>query len=235
VKQITIRLLCPSCQDHNIVKNGRKGYGNKQNFLCKRCGRQFIGDHALDYKGCHSSLTSSIKRAFVRGSGIRDIAYIFNISIGKVLSQLLKSKVSLAPKQDYYEELEVDELWTYVGGKKNKKWLIYLYHRATGEIVAWVFGKRNLKTVKALRKRMKSLAIGFGTICMDNWKSFKTGFQDCNCKIGKEGTKGIEGNNCRLRHRIRRAFRKSCNFSKKMENHIIAFEMAFFYINFGYI
>ncbi len=34
-----------------------------------------------------------------------------------------------------------------------------------------------------------------------------------------------------MRHRIRRAFRKSCNFSKKVENHVIAFELAFFYIN----
>ncbi|MGB3848355.1 MAG: IS1 family transposase, partial [Tunicatimonas sp.] len=32
-----------------------------------------------------------------------------------------------------------------------------------------------------------------------------------------------------------RAFRRSCNFSKKMENHVIAFELAFFYINFGFV
>ncbi|MCI5157434.1 MAG: IS1 family transposase [Candidatus Electrothrix sp. AUS1_2] len=60
-------------------------------------------------------------------------------------------------------------------------------------------------------------------------------FKADNNIIGKENTKGIEGNNCRLRHRIRRAFRKTCCFSKKLYNHIKAFDLAFFYINHGYV
>ena len=52
---------------------------------------------------------------------------------------------------------------------------------------------------------------------------------------GKKNTVGIEGNNCRLRHRIRRAVRKTCCFSKCLRNHIKAFRLAFFYINFGKI
>jgi putative transposase len=46
---------------------------------------------------------------------------------------------------------------------------------------------------------------------------------------------GIEGNNCRLRHRIRRAFRNTCHFSKIIRNLLNAFNLAFFYINFGYM
>ncbi|MDR1956966.1 MAG: IS1 family transposase, partial [Treponema sp.] len=46
--------------------------------------------------------------------------------------------------------------------------------------------------------------------------------------VGKEHTVGIAGNNCRLRHRIRRAFRRTCCFSKKLRNHWKAFDMAFF-------
>ncbi|MDR0714048.1 MAG: IS1 family transposase, partial [Bacteroidales bacterium] len=38
-----------------------------------------------------------------------------------------------------------------------------------------------------------------------------------------------------LRHRIRRAFRKTCCFSKKLFNHFKAFNLAFFYINFGFV
>ncbi len=123
----------------------------------------------------------------------------------------------------------------YVGEKSNKVWLIYAYHRSSGEIVAWVFGKRNYKTAKALREKIKALGISYDLIAIDDWKSFKKAFRADMCRIGKEFTKGIEGNNCRLRHRIRRAFRRSCNFSKKLENHIIAFELAFFYINFGFV
>ncbi|MDR1929181.1 MAG: IS1 family transposase, partial [Treponema sp.] len=57
---------------------------------------------------------------------------------------------------------------------------------------------------------------------------------DCH-DVGKEHTVGIEGNNCRLRHRIRRAFRRTCCFSKKPYNHLKAFDMAFFYINYGFV
>ncbi|MDR1315854.1 MAG: IS1 family transposase, partial [Spirochaetales bacterium] len=46
---------------------------------------------------------------------------------------------------------------------------------------------------------------------------------------------GIEGNNCRMRHRIRRAFRRTCCFSRKLFNHWKAFDMAFFYINYGFV
>ncbi|MDR1029712.1 MAG: hypothetical protein LBL76_02425 [Treponema sp.] len=52
--------------------------------------------------------------------------------------------------------------------------------------------------------------------------------------IGKKYTVGIEGNNCRMRHRIRRAFRRTCCFSKKLFNHLKTGEMAFFYINYGF-
>ena len=46
--------------------------------------------------------------------------------------------------------------------------------------------------------------------------------------INTKTAKGIEGNNCTIRHRVRRAFRRSCNFPKKLENHFKAFDLAFF-------
>ncbi|MDO4783321.1 MAG: IS1 family transposase, partial [Capnocytophaga felis] len=138
-------------------------------------------------------------------------------------------------KQLFYNSLQVDELWTFVGKKKNKKWLIYAYSAETKEIVAWQWGKRNKKTARKLREKLKKLGVKFGQICTDNWEAFVSVFQEDNHKIGKKYTTDIEGNNTRLRHRIRRAVRKTCCFSKKLENHFKAFEMVFFYINFGYI
>ena len=61
----------------------------------------------------------------VRGIGIRDIAIVEKVSVKKVLSTLVNSNHILKPKQNHYDSLEVDEFWTYVGNKKNKKWLIY--------------------------------------------------------------------------------------------------------------
>jgi IS1 family transposase/transposase-like protein len=231
---IKITLYCPACQSTKIKKNGSKCY-KKQNYLCKNCGRQFIGDHALTYKGWHSELIHKILLMLVRGVGIRDIAVIEKISIKKVLSTLVNSNHVLKPKQSHYDSLEVDEFWTYFGNKKNRKWLIYAYHRASGEIVAFVWGKRNLKTAKALRVRLSEPGITFDKVYSDKWESFCGAFASDNHETGKANTVGIEGNNCRLRHRIRRAFRKTCCFSKKMYYHLKMFNLAFFYINYGYI
>jgi IS1 family transposase len=112
--------------------------------------------------------------------------------------------------------------------KSNKVWLIYIYDRESGEIAACVLGKRNLKTARLLRKKLSELGITFTRICTDDWKSFCTAFNADNHVIGKKNTMGIEGDNCRLRHRIRRAFRKTCCFSKKMVNHFKAFDLACF-------
>ena len=231
---IKIILYCPNCQSSKIKKNGKKSY-KKQNYLCKSCGRQFIGDHALSYKGCHSSLIQRILKMLVRGVGVRDIAEIESISTNKVLSVLVNSNHIITPQQQHYDKLEVDEFWTYVGKKKNKVWLIYAYHRDTGEIVGYVWGKRNRKTAKKLRDKLKMSQVSYEMVYTDNWDSFVSVFQKDNHIIGKENTQGIEGNNCRLRHRIRRAFRKTCCFSKKLANHFKAFDLAFFYINYGLV
>ena len=74
-----------------------------------------------------------------------------------------------------------------------------------------------------------------GLVVSGKWDSFIAVFQEDNHIVGKENTQGIEGNNCRLRHRIKRAYRKICCFSKKLFNHLKAFDLAFFYINYGFI
>ena len=124
---------------------------------------------------------------------------------------------------------------TYVGKKSNKIWLIYAYHKDTGEIVAYVWGKRDIKTAEKLRKKIRRSGISYESIGTDDWQSFLSVFAEDAHDAGKEFTVGIEGNNCTLRHRIRRVFRRTCCFSKKLGNHLKAFNMAFFYINYGYV
>jgi insertion element IS1 protein InsB len=106
---------------------------------------------------------------------------------------------------------------------------------ATDKIVAWEFGKRDYNTAKKLRNKITQLGLTFSAIATDNWDSFSQVFKLDNQIIDKKYTLGIEGNNCRLRHRIRRAVRKTCCFSKIMFNHLKAFRLAFFYINFGHV
>jgi transposase-like protein len=58
--KIEFTLKCPNCLGIHIVKNGIKKYG-PQNYLYNECGKQFIGDHALDYNGYHSGLKHRIE------------------------------------------------------------------------------------------------------------------------------------------------------------------------------
>ena len=117
--QIQITLTCSQCSAVNIVKNGINTT-NKQNYLCNDCNCQFIADHNLSYCGCASELTKRITKMLVRGCGITDIAEIEEVSIKKVLSVLTGTHVVLEPKKAHYDQLEVDEFWTYVGKKKKK-------------------------------------------------------------------------------------------------------------------
>ncbi|WP_422119870.1 transposase, partial [Kingella kingae] len=57
-------------------------------YFCKDCCRNFIGDHNLTYKGCHSKADEQVWRMTVRGCGIRDIAAITGYSKDKVQAAL---------------------------------------------------------------------------------------------------------------------------------------------------
>ena len=232
--KILIELTCPHCNSPNIVKNGKKS-NHTQNYLCKACSKQFISEVARTYKGTFFYITNMIKMMLVRGMGIRDIRIILQISIEKVLKTLRTSEYQILPAKTHYDCLEIDEFWTYVGKKQHKQWLIYAYHRQTREIVAYVWGKRDLETAKTLRRRLKQRGVTYDYVAMDTWESFLSAFSEDKKLVGKEYTKGIEGNNCKLRHRIRRAFRKTCCFSKSLINHLKAFDLAFFYCNYAYI
>jgi IS1 family transposase len=98
-----------------------------------------------------------------------------------------------------------------------------------------VWGNRDIKTAEKLKERIQELGISYDLIATDNGDSFLAVFAEGGHLAGKEHTVGIEGNNCRLRYRIRRVFRKTCCFSKRLFNHLKAFDMAFFYINYGFV
>ena len=91
-----------------------------------------------------------------RNCDTRDIAAITGCSRYKVQKVLETPQQHVFPKKNYYDVLEVDELWTFVGSKKNKVWLIYAYDHSDGKIVAHAWGSgilprsENWKRVQAI-------------------------------------------------------------------------------------
>ncbi|MDR1056542.1 MAG: hypothetical protein LBL90_12150 [Prevotellaceae bacterium] len=77
-----------------------------------------------------------------------------------------------------------------------------------------------MKTVEDSKKKLSDFGINYGRIATDDWDSFVAAFKGGNHRTGKKYTVGIKRNNCRLRHRIRRAFRKTCCLSKIIREHL---------------
>lgn len=74
-------------------------------------------------------------------------------------------KTLLEPKRKHYHSVQIDELWSYVGQKRQKCWIVYAYAPETDEILAYVIGKRNAATVRKLYQKLKNLQID--TYCTD--------------------------------------------------------------------
>jgi insertion element IS1 protein InsB len=56
------------------------------------------------------------------------------------------------------EAAEVDEMWSFVGKKKAPRWLWHALDHRTGEILAYVFGRREDQAFLEL----KALLVPFG-------------------------------------------------------------------------
>jgi IS1 family transposase len=96
-------------------------------------------------------------------------------------------------------------------------------------------GETGPENHQKVEKEDTTAGISYDRLATDDWDSFIAVFAEDNHKTGKEHTVGIEENNCRLRHRVRRAFRRTCCFSKQLFNHLKAFDMAFSYINYSFV
>ena len=226
--ELGIQIYCPHCYSYAVVKNGKKATG-QQNFLCKNCGKQFL--HEYLYWGADPAKKQLIRRMLVRGSGIRDIAQVLGVSQGCVLRQLEQQaeQTALKPEKLHYQKLQIDELWSYVGKKKRKRWFMYAYCPESKEIVAMVCGGRSAATARKLYRKIKHLQVDW--YCTDNWRAFAKVLPYEGHLIGKKFTKAIEGVNTNLRTRNRRMMRKTTCFSKSEANHLHAMKLSIRYFN----
>ena len=109
-------MKCPNCQSEQICKNGhRRG---KQNYQCKKCGRQFIEEYTKT--GYSSSVKENCLKMYVNGLGFRAIERVTGVNHNTVIRWVRKSAIALpdTPEVDEIPEItEIDELQTYIGQK----------------------------------------------------------------------------------------------------------------------
>ncbi len=111
---------------------------------------------------------------------------------------------------------EIDEQWSFVGNKKNQRWLWYAWEPNRKTVVAHVFGDRSRKTLENLLALLAPFEIQY--YCTDDYAVYDCLPEGRHLR-GKKFTQRIERTNLTLRIRLKRLNRKTIGYSKSEEMH----------------
>lgn len=214
--QKTITYRCRECNSTNIVKNGTNKCGSQQ-YHCHDCGVYRV----LEPKRQHSpEKKQTVLKAYLERPSLRGLTRIFGIArqtIARWLTQHVQGLPDLAQTVDPAEAddvLEIDEIWSFVHSKAQKRWLWAAICRRTRQIVAFVIGDRSQESCLRLWNKLPE---GYKQ-CQsfsDFWKAYNLFPEPHQQTDKREGeTTLIENWNTRLRQRLGRYVRKTLSFSK---------------------
>jgi len=243
---VWLAVQCPDCHSTDVSKHGKSAEGKKRyscnNSECLR--RTFILDNS--HPGRRRSVKHQIVEMSLNGSGVRDIARVLHVSPSTVIRELKKKKphlqavnqkllLTVQPEQvevEIYkveeeegeeepepgiESSELDEMWSFVGSKKNPRWLWHGIDRRTGKVLAYVFGRRKDEVFLKLKELLEPF--GIQKYCTDGWGAYERNLPEDKHEVGKRRTQRIERKHLNLRTRIKRLARKTICFSKIEEMH----------------
>ena len=147
------------------------------------------------------------------------------------LSEEDLSATLAAPEAD--DVLELDELWSFVQKKSQKRWIWFAVCRRTRQIVAWVIGDRSEATCRKLWRRIPSAYRHCHTFS-DFWEAYQQVFPaETHQAVGKESgqTSHVERWNNILRQRLARFVRRTLSFSKSDYFHNLVLKLFIYRYN----
>lgn len=155
--ELTMICKCPSCSTHLIKKNGHIHNG-KQNYRCLNCNKQFVLEPTQKIIDIHTK--NLIRKTLLERISLEGVCRVFDVSmpwlldfIDKVIAELPQDlNAEILQEGDEIEVilLQADELWSYVGSKKNPQWLWLIMHSKTRQVIAMEIGPRDKKTAEKL-------------------------------------------------------------------------------------
>lgn len=110
---------CPTCQTSRVLKNGHSRHGH-QRYRCTACKRTF---GQIDHRRVDESLKQSALRHYAEGVGLRATERLVGPSHNSIMRWVRQEVAGKAlAKMDaaQVQYVEADELWSYVGSKKQQ-------------------------------------------------------------------------------------------------------------------
>jgi insertion element IS1 protein InsB len=155
----------------------------------------------------------------MNGSGIRDISRVLKLSLTTVLKTIRQQAKLVAEPvvPARITDLEVDEMWSFIGNKDNQCWLWYGFDPASKRVVCFQLGRRSDKTCRKLLSKLEGCQVlRYWT---DELETYQKLLPSTHHWISKDGTQRIERNNLNFRTHIKRLQRKTICYSRADDMH----------------
>ena len=233
--QETLTYTCRRCGSPTIVKNGTNKCGSPQ-YYCHDCGAY----RTLKPKRSRAAqFQTLILKTYRERASLRGLERIFQVS-RQTVARWLRTILRMVPKfqetvcsAQADDVLELDELWSFVLKKGQKRWLWIALCRRTRQVVAFTIGDRSEKTCQRLWNKLPA-AYQRCQSYSDFWDAYQTVWPtETHHSVGKETgeTAHVERWNNTLRQRLARYVRKTLSFSKSDIYHWIV--TAWFIIEYN--
>lgn len=134
-------------------------------------------------------------------------------------------KTLVVPQPD--DAVELDEVWSFVGRKKQKAWVWIAISYQSRQVLAMVVGDRSAKTCQKLWNRLPDAYKQLQTFT-DFYAAYQKVLppdlhESCGKQSGKTNT--VERFNLTLRQRVGRMVRKTLSFSKSWAMHLLCLRL----------
>ena len=167
----------------------------------------------------------------LHASGIRDIAAVLRVSANTVLAHLREAAAQVPEPRvpPRIKELEMDELWSFIGSKSVQCWLWLARNRRTGRLAAFELGRRTDQSCARLCDKLEPTQVE--ELFTDDWQSYGKYLDPQRHQIGKNGTQGIERINLNFRTHLKRLQRRTICYSRSYELHYAVIKLYIHHIN----
>ena len=122
-------------------------------------------------------------------------------------------------------------MWSFVGKKRAPRWLWHALDHHTGEILAYVFGRREDQALLELKALL--LPFGITRVSTDGWGAYQRHLDPELHEVGKRNTQQLERNHLTLRTRLKRLARRTICFSKSTQIHDLVIGLFINRFEFG--